>query len=187
MLRAFLIAFLWMGLVFAACTMEEEEGAKPRAEAPGGTPTVAEAGKERPARIVQAAPGAVAEAEGIRVTLNEIRDPFEPAEIFAQPYEGNRFVVFDVTIERTGSGGRFVWCGDFKLIDADGFVYEESFDAVFALGTENLPTLDGTNIGKGEKVRGWCGFEVRADAKLSVLKYDPNPFTTNDIEFRFQE
>jgi hypothetical protein len=135
---------------------------------------------------VTAGPGAVAEAEGVRVTLNEIRDPFQSRNQFAQAPQGRRFVAFDVTIERTRGGSHYAYCGNFKLQSQDGFVADYDLSAMVAVGTENLPTLSGSNIGSGEKVRGWCAFAVGADARLAVLKYDPSLVTTNDIEFRFQ-
>lgn len=186
-------------LAALACTTEagQETGAV-SGETPASTPVAAQPSPsppppptptpQGPQRIVAAAPGAVAEAEGVRVTLNEVRDPVVSQAQFAptRPEPGKRFVAFDATIERVSGPGDFVSCYDFKLIDAAGFVYEHDFLASLATREAGLSLLRGVNIGSGEKVRGWCSFQVGADAKLAVLKYDPNFFTTSDIEFRFQ-
>jgi len=68
---------------------------------------------------------------------------------------------------------------NFKLSDAEDFAYEVTFG-----GPE--PAVHAVDLGSGEKTRGWVAFEVNAGTPLKRLKYDPNPFTTNDIEFQFQ-
>jgi hypothetical protein len=131
-------------------------------------------------RIVQAAAGAVAEAEDVRVTLNQITDPWISDNQFVQPAAGKRYVAFDVTIENAGSSGTHsANLFNFKLSDAEDFAYEASF-----FGPE--PSLTLTDLGSGQKTRGWIGFEVNANTPLSVLKYDPQIFSTSDIEFLFQ-
>jgi len=124
--------------------------------------------------------GASAEAEDVKVTLNQIADPWVSDNQFIQPDPGKRIVAFDVTIENTGkSGTHGANPFNFKLTDTQSFAYETSF-----FGPD--PALGATNLGSGEKTRGWVPFEVNQDASLAVLKYDPNMFTTNDIEFQFQ-
>ncbi len=192
--RSIAVCALGLALALAmACaqpegvTQQQESPATDSSPVAATTPSgQATSTPQGPQRIVTASPGAVAEAEGVRVTLNEIRDPFESHNLFAQPPQGRRFVAFDVTIERTRGGSHYAYCGNFKLQSQDGFVAEYDVSAMAAVGTENLPTLSGANIGRGEKVRGWCAFAVGADARLAVLKYDPSLVTTNDIEFRFQ-
>jgi hypothetical protein len=138
---------------------------------------------EKIQRIVTATAGAVAEAEDVRVTLNEITDPWVSPAQFApdQPDPGMRFVALDVTIEHVGKGGTHFACGfGFKLTDAEGYAYDPAL--IFDLE----PDLNCIDLGSGEKTRGWIGFEVREGGGLSLLKYDPNVFTTDDIEFRFR-
>jgi len=131
-------------------------------------------------RIVKAVPGAVAEAEGTRIALNEILDPWVPQESFLRPETGRRFVAFDVTIENVGGGSPFVSCFDFRLSDTEDFAYEAELLA------SPEPDLRGVELAKGQKTRGWCAFEVNEGTPLKLLKYDPNPFTTNDIEFHWE-
>ncbi len=133
-------------------------------------------------RIVQAAPGAVAQAEDVRITLNEIADPWVDPSNFApqQPAPGKRFVAFDVTIERVKGSQHYANQFNFKLTNTEGFAYEPTL--LFGL----QPLLSGTDIGSGEKIRGWFGFEVDAATPLDVLKYDPQIFTTSDVEFHFR-
>ena len=127
-------------------------------------------------RIVSAVPGATAEAEGVRVTLNEIIDPWL-SDTFMQPDPGRRSVAFDVTIQHVDGGTQSVSAFDFMLSDAEDFLYNATF------GPD--PILDSIDLGSGQKTRGWVAFEVNEGTPLKLLKYDPNVFTAKDIEFQF--
>jgi len=159
---------------------EAVAGAQPAAttgaaQAPANTPEPPKS-KSKVAGVA----GAVAEAEDVRVTLNQVADPWVSDNEFIQPDAGKRIVAFDVTIENTGkSRTHGANPFNFKLTDAQSFAYETSF-----FGPD--PALHATDLGSGEKTRGWVPFEVNQGASLGVLKYDPNMFTTNDIEFQFQ-
>lgn len=140
-------------------------------------------------RIVAAVPGAVAESEGVRITLNEIADPLVSIGFFStDPYGGRRFVAFDVTIEWTkDSGSHYTSLFSFTLSDAEDFTYERDILAQMAARGGGL---EGTYLGSGQETRGWIAFQVDADTPLRLLKYDPDIFTTNnlttnDIEFQF--
>lgn len=140
-------------------------------------------------RIVAAVPGAVAEAEGVRITLNEIADPFVSIGFFAtEPHQGRRFVAFDVTIEWTKDiGSHYTSLFSFTLSGADDFAYERDFLAQLAVGKRSL---QGIYLCSGQETRGWIAFQVAAHTPLRLLKYDPdwftaNNLTTNDIEFHF--
>ncbi len=150
------------------------------------SPTVTPTGTPGPGRIARAQPGAVAESAGLRVTLNELRDPFQPRSQFAQPDPGQRFVAFDVTIQRTGGDpSEFIYCGDFYFVDTAGFSWDD-YDS-FAVSSENLSPLRGTSIAVGESIRGWCAIEVPQAATLSYLGFNVgDPFSrSDDIQFRF--
>jgi len=136
-------------------------------------------GSEQPdlTRIVSAVPGATAEAEGVRVTLNEIVDPWL-SDTFMEPDAGRRFVAFDVTIQNVDGGTQIAAPFGFKLSDAEDFAYDWSMS-----GPD--PGLHFIDLGSGQKTRGWVTFEVNGGTPLKLLKYDPDPFTTNDIEFQF--
>jgi len=131
----------------------------PTAEAPPEPQETIEA--QGPERIVAAGPGAAAEAEDVRVTLNEIRDPWISDNQFIQPASGKRFVAFDVTIENTsGSGSHGANPFNFKLSDAQDFAYEATFGGPEA-------ALGHTDLGGGQKTRGWVTFEVNEGTPLS--------------------
>ena len=160
----------------------------PTAEAPAEevqeTPVEQET-PEAPAieRIVSGVPGAVAEAEGVRITLNDIVDPWVSPSQFPldEPSPGKRFVAFDVTLHWVKeSGTHFACWTEFTLTDTDAFLFE--WELLFDLE----PQLDCVDLGGGQKTRGWIGFEVNEGTPLDLLKYDPDFFTTNDIEFQFQ-
>ncbi len=113
------------------------------------------------------------------MTLNQVVDPWVSDNQFEQPDPGKRFLAFDVTIQNVGkSGTHDANPFNFKLTDSESFAYETSF-----FGPD--PQLHSTDLGSGEKTRGWVPFEVNQNASLAVLKYDPNMFTTDDIEFQF--
>jgi hypothetical protein len=142
-----------------------------------------ESAEERSQRIVSGVPGAVAVAEGMRVTLHRIADPLVSSNPFVQPTRGHRYVAFLVTVERLQGSSRSVSCSDFELQDQDGFVAEQVW---FVLADADLPALPSVDLGAGQKAQGWCAFEMAADARLGVLRYDPDLFTTRDIEFHFR-
>lgn len=131
-------------------------------------------------RITQARPGATGEAENVRVTVNGLADPWVSDNEFMQPDTGKRFVAFDVTIQNTGESGTH-HCNpfNFSLTDAEDFAYEATF------GWAD-PPLHAVDLGSGQKSRGWVTFEVNEGTPLQLLKYDPDIFSTNDIEFQFR-
>jgi len=203
-------ALVWLIIIVAIAASagggDEEEG-EPAARAEGSptapaaaesptaeeveeTPAAEETPKEEEApeapsieRIVAGVPGAVAEAEGVRITLNDIVDPWVSPSEFApdEPDPGKRFVAFDVTIEYVKESGTHFACDiNFTLTDAEAFAYE--YELLFDLE----PAFDCIGLGGGQKTRGWTGFEVNEGATLDLLKYDPDIFTTDDIEFQFQ-
>ncbi len=134
-------------------------------------------------RIVQAVPGAVAEAEDVRITLNDIVDPWVSTAEFApdEPEPGKRYVALDVTLQYVTDRGTHLACEfNFRLTDTDAFAYDTAF--LFDLE----PTLECIDLGGGERTRGWIAFEVNEAAQLDLLKYDPDIFSTDDIEFQFQ-
>lgn len=182
------VALVIVIIAVAAAAGGGEDG-EPSAERPAAEtqPTAGVAGDTRPTpepapetqRIVRALPGAEAEAEDVRVTLNGIVDPWVSDNQFIQPDPGKRFVAFDVTIQNTGESGTH-HCNPFKfsLSDAEAFAYEATF------GWAD-PSLNAVDLGSGQKTRGWVTFEVNEGTRLEMLKYDPGIFTTDDIEFQF--
>ena len=79
------------------------------------------------ATAVTARPGAIAEAEHVRVILHEIADPWTSESPFQRPEEGRRILAFDVTIDffdddGTHNANPF----QFKLTDVREFAYAEA-------------------------------------------------------------
>lgn len=156
-------AIAWLLIVIAM--VFDDDGSEPAAQG---------------ANAVTGGPGAVAEAEHVRVILHEIADPWTSESPFQRPAEGRRLVAFDVTIDffdddGTHNSNPF----HFKVTDARGFAYAEVLR-----GPE--PMLQAVALGSGEKTRGWIAFEVDGSTALDTLTYDPNLFTKKDIEFTFR-
>jgi hypothetical protein len=169
--RALFVAALLLALGTIAVACSDNEGEPGAPEAPSTE------------RMVAAVSGALAEAEGVRITLNETADPWVSPSEFAldESVPGKRFVAFDVTLEWVEDSGFHYACStEFTLTDTAEFVYEH--EPLFDLE----PELDCVHLGSGQKTRGWIGFEVDEGTPLGILKYDPDIFTTEDIEFHFQ-
>ena len=127
-----------------------------------------------------AAPGAVAEFAHVRVYLNAITDPYTSDNSFIKPRAGKRWVSFDVTVEYfndsdTHGANPF----NFGLSDTQSFAYDPTF-----YGPD--PKLNAVDLRPNEKARGWVTFEVDEAAKLQTLRYKPNVFKDDYIEFNFQ-
>jgi hypothetical protein len=157
-------------LVMAAVACVQEEAQ------PGGDQTA------KPQRIVQAIPGTVAEAEGIRITFLEKVEPWTAYGQFGEPPAGNVYVAVKIAMENAGKRDHNLSASNFALKTSgfDGEVtYSKAEPDLFAAGP--FPTLS-----KGSRVEGWVTFTVAQGTQLKLLKYDPDPVTTDDIEFHFQ-
>lgn len=153
----------------------------PAQAAPTDTPPPPTPTEETSKRIAPAAPGASAEHAGVRVTLNEIVDPWFSQNIFMQPDPGRRYVAFDVTIEYTGvvDYPHLASSLNFHLSDAEDFAYESAIH-------EPDPPLRSTELYIGQKTRGWIAFQVNEVTPLKILKYETEILTTTFIEFHFE-
>ena len=138
--------------------------------------------EEKERRIVQAVPGAVAEAEGVRVTLHEVVDPWVEEGLFEAPQPGTRYVAIRVSLENVGDGDHALYSSNFDLKTSsyDGEVtFFKAEPDLFAPG----PFL---NLSSGARAEGWVTFVVAEGAGLTMLKYDPSLVTTNDVEFHWE-
>jgi hypothetical protein len=163
-------------LIIAAVACAEE--VKP--QVPGDGQETAKPGG--PQRIVAAIPGAVAEAEGIRMTFLEKVDPWTAYGQFEEPPAGNIYVAVKIAMENVGKRDHDLWPSNFSLKTSsfDGEVtYFKAEPDLFAAG----PFL---TLSNGARAEGWVTFTVAQGAQLRLLKYDPDPLTTSDIEFHFQ-
>lgn len=136
----------------------------------------------KPERIVQGIPGAVAEAENVRVTLLEVTDPWTGDGTLWGPQPGTKYVAIRVAVENLGGGDHDLDSTNFHLKTSsfDGEVtFFKAEPDLFAAG----PFLD---LSPGARAEGWVTFVVAEPAQLTMLKYDPDIFTTKDIEFHFR-
>lgn len=162
-----------------ADTPEPEATAAPsEAAAPTEAPEPTEVDNEAPL-----AAGAVAKAKWVRITINEIIDPYSSGNQFDLPAAGNRFVVFDMTVENISDDSHFFSIFDFALKDTENFQYEVGFSPIVEPSLSSVTDLQGG----GSKVQGRLGFEVREGAALFEMKFDPELFSEEDIVFRVGE
>jgi Domain of unknown function (DUF4352) len=132
------------------------------------------------ATSVRASPGAVAEAEEVRIILHQIANPWSSDDAFQQAPDGTRLVAFELTVDFLGTEGTHLANPfHFKLIDSADFVYAEILG-----GPE--PVLNAINLSPGQKTRGWIAFEVQAVTPLKQLVYDPDASSKEAVEFSFQ-
>ena len=157
-------------LMLAALSCEEEEPAPAATPTPAARATPTGTGIPPMATPVVAAPGAVAESAGVRVTLTEISDPWSsyPRD-HPTPSPGKRYVRFDFVLENVGATGTVGAFGlGFKLVDAEGFVCDGG------VGAET-----GASLAEGEKTRAWLVFQCDQGAALALL-------TVDGLGFRFE-
>lgn len=159
-------------------------GEKPAAEVEGQpSPTGGAqpaAAPSKPQRVVQAVAGAVAEAENIRVTLLELTDPWTGSA----PEHGTRYVAVRVAVENLGDHEHGLSSTNFHLDTSSS-----SFEAMvtfFKAKPDLFELAPFLHLSPGGKLEGWVNFVVAEGAELKRLSYDPNPITTDDIEFHFQ-
>ena len=132
------------------------------------------------ATTVRATPGAVAEAEEVRIILHQIANPWTSDDAFQQAPDGTRLVAFELTVDFIGTEGTHMANPfHFKLIDSADFVYAEILG-----GPE--PVLNAINLSPGQKTRGWIAFEVQAVTPLKQLVYDSDASSGEAVEFTFQ-
>ncbi|HEY8491661.1 MAG TPA: DUF4352 domain-containing protein [Dehalococcoidia bacterium] len=154
----------------------EAPAAQPAGE---GTPAgqAATAPRENEAAL---APGQSATAEGLRITLVEVVDPYISRNQFSRPAPGYRYVAFRVLFENVSDRNQFVSAFDFTLIDTESFQYDPTSVVFDGPALYECPS----QLTGGGRCEGWVGFQVREGVGLKDLMYDPNTFTRTDHHFR---
>lgn len=182
--RKFLIGcggLIALGVVIAVIASAADGGSKDsdnkEATASGGTTSAPAAPRANEARLAE---GESTTAEGLTITLLQIRDPFVSPNQFSRPSAGNRHVAFKVQIENVGNRNMSANAFSFKLVDAENFQHQAE-SIVFA---EQSLLGQAQSLGGGAKIEGWVGFQVKEGVALKELTYDPNPFTETDHRFR---
>ena len=179
-------AALILGLALSGCSSDEKTSTDSSTQAAGEATTAAAQATEAPkpsegaSSSAAAVPGAKAEANHVRVYLNTINDPWTSDNQFIKPDAGKRFVYFDVTVEYfndsdTHGANPFY----FGVTDTTAFAYDPSL-----FGPD--PQMHAVDLRPNEKTRGWVTFEVNQTAQLQKLRYKPNVFKDDYIEFNFQ-
>jgi hypothetical protein len=125
--------------------------------------------------------GESATAQGIRVTILQIVDPFTSADVNAKPAGGTRFVAFKLRIDNGSDKNHFFNRSNLRLRDAADELTAPAFGA-----SPDKPSLEDAtpSIAVGADVEGWEVFEVAAEVRLKDLIYIPDPFTEPYIHFR---
>jgi len=103
----------------------------------------------------------VAEAEGIRITITDIIDPWD-----CWPEPGMRCVAFEVMGENVSDSPRFFVARRFTLTDTDRFQHQIHHD-------EPQPRLRTQELRPGTRTQGFIAFEIRELAVLGELYYEP--------------
>ncbi len=114
-----------------------------------------------------------------RVTLERIVDGATSDNMFQQPKEGHRYLLFAIVIENASSRAQLITSNNFQLRTVTGFDYEPVFAPVGFAEGEPLSQ----EIGPGGKARGIVVFELPEGEQPLFLKFDPNPFTPAELYF----
>lgn len=165
-----------LGLIALSFALAAACGEQTSTSVPGDAATASETEAPSPNRAALAK-GASAVAEDLRITVQDIADPYKSSNQFSEPAKGKHFVAFKVLVENVGEDQQNVSPFDFTLLDDTGFQYDPGF-IVF-----EEAELSSADLAGGAKTSGWFGFEVNDGAAPAKLTYDPNPFTDDDIEF----
>lgn len=157
---------------------------KKNKDAPGTVaPAIGEKATELPKRDNEATllVGQSATAQGIRVTILQIVDPFTSANVFSKPADGTRFVAFKLRIENVSDKNHFFNRSNLQLRDAADETTAPAFGA-----SPDKPSLEDapSSIAVGANIEGWEAFELPVGVGLKDLIYIPDPFTEPDIHFR---
>jgi hypothetical protein len=100
---------------------------------------------------------------GVALTVASFKPNFTNPNEFITPSSGKKFVVIEVLYENTGSDKVSYNPYDWKVSDASGFKYDESF-------TGEEPALHSGDLNRGEKVRGFITFEVPTNGTGLTVK-----------------
>lgn len=117
--------------------------------------------------------------EVYRLTLEKIVDGAVSTNMFQQPKEGNRYLLFLIVVENAGTRSHLITATDFQLRTVAGFDHEPVFAPVGFTEGEALSQ----EISPGGKARGIVVFELPTDQQPLFLKFDPNPITSAELYF----
>ena len=110
------------------------------------------------------------------VTIEQITIDAKSTNQFDDPGSGKIYVVFQITIQNTGTAQ--ITLGEFKLRASDDVEYVQ----VFAAGLGDALTAFQT-LTPGGKSQGVVVFAITQGTSPKFLSYDPNPFAKGDLYF----
>jgi len=116
----------------------------------------------------------------LKLLIDRVIDPATSTNRFQTPTAGNRFVAIELTIENVGTAEAHG--GEFLLRTTDGFEHRPTTLS----GLESSPTWRAQTLTSGGKVQGVIAFEIKDDAQIQWLKFDPNSFAKGDLYFEVQ-
>lgn len=192
---AYRLIFAGTGAIIflAAGCGDDGDGAVPSpADTPAGTETPAQQPTQEPQDLAtpefvataDATPGVVTEAADVRMTFNEVMDPWAPSGD-VQPAAGFRFVAFHLSMRNMKQEPYEADIARLVLIDANGA--ERGTDDMVP-STPFQPTLaDEFARGPIEPdtfVRGWIAFEIEQDLQISTVRFTVDAEAGEVIEYR---
>lgn len=116
----------------------------------------------------------------VEVRVDEVRTESELGT-FAQPDEGNEYVIVDVSITNdTGEQKRFSTILQMMIKDENGYTYQEDLSATTEL---DRPFDEGTPLADGETRRGELVYEVPEGERPLYWVFEFELFATGDKTF----
>jgi hypothetical protein len=110
-------------------------------------------------------------ADGASVAITtEVSDPFTEFDPAYPPDEGMRYVALTVAFDNAGTQPFDADPYDVLLRDANGFLY--SLSSVYRVDPV-IPDLQSQTMAPGNRISGFIGFEVPADAVIQEVAYQP--------------
>lgn len=118
--------------------------------------------------------GDAVEQFGYSLTALTVEDPATPG-VFYEPREGYKLVAVEIAVGNAAGDVFSVNPLNTRLVDTNGYVYEPELGG----RDDQLATTD---LGVGEKVRGWVAFTVPEDATPYIIKYQAEVFSFNYLQ-----
>jgi len=111
------------------------------------------------------------DAEGASVAITtEVADPFTDFDPATPPDEGMRYVGLTVAFDNLGTQPFDADPYDVVLRDSNGFLHSIAF---FTRPDSVIPDLQAQTMAPGNRISGFVGFEVPADAVIEQVVYQP--------------
>ena len=118
--------------------------------------------------------GDVVEHNGYSLSAVTVDDPAAPdIDMSYEPAPNTRVVAVEMIVSCIACEELYVTVGSTDLVDVEGFVYQAERGMM-----ADHEDLESTNLGPGERARGWTAFEIPEDAAPAYIKYQMDYETT---------